>query len=572
MNTIKYILFSLIFLFSTSCVVDTDLQETPKDFSSPENSFINKAGFESALSQIYLSIRTNMYAQDDEYYNYDMLGMDVDLAVRILSNDTYGEYFFWNTINPDDGFAKKWWGRLYDWVFKANVIINRADESVVKWDSEEDRNKIVAEAMFLRAFAYHFLANMWGDVPLVLEETSSPKFDYVRDPQLDVYKQCKADLEYAVQWLPSVDKTKGGRANKAAAYHLLSEISLCLEDYSGAVNAASQVIDDPNFRLMTERFGVRKDFLFRGYDYQGEAEPWGDVYWDLFQEGNMNWQEGCLEAIWNVEFDPKILGGGNTTQWGGNFGLERHWSTPWWNSKDKNGVSNFLKDTLGGRQTPQGNLFPTEYSGVTIWEYKDDWDRDIRNSKYNIQREFYWTNPASEFYGQQISLENIGDPSIIQKQTAPSYIKAVNAVHHRQFQDPSSGEWHDNGRIYKDWYLMRLPETYLLRAEAHLKMGNQQQAADDINVIRNRAKATPVNAGDVNLDLILDERARELYMEEFRFNTLARTGKLVEYLKKYHPAVIQNNYQLPLYKNKLPIPQSVIEANKGAVMTQNEGY
>lgn len=61
-------------------------------------------------------------------------------------------------------------------------------------------------------------------------------------------------------------------------------------------------------------------------------------------------------------------------------------------------------------------------------------------------------------------------------------------------------------------------------------------------------------------------------MEEFRFNTLARTGKLVEYLKKYHPAVIQNNYQLPLYKNKLPIPQSVIEANKGAVMTQNEGY
>ena len=58
--------------------------------------------------------------------------------------------------------------------------------------------------------------------------------------------------------------------------------------------------------------------------------------------------------------------------------------------------------------------------------------------------------------------------------------------------------------------------------------GDLAAAAADINVVRTRANATPVVAGDVNMDLILDERARELYMEEFRLSTLMRTGKLIE--------------------------------------------
>src|SRR5678816_4062466 len=92
---------------------------------------------------------------------------------------------------------------------------------------------------------------------------------------------------------------------------------------------------------------------------------------------------------------------------------------------------------------------------------------------------------------------------------------------------------HDNGRTYKDWYIMRLAETYLLKAEANMLKGDLAAAAADINVVRARAQATPVTAGDVNMDLILDERARELYGEEFRLNTLMRTGKLVEYPVSY---------------------------------------
>lgn len=574
MKTIKYSIITICCVLFTSCIVDIDLEEIPKDFFSPENSFTDKKGFESALADIYRTIRGDMYMAEDQARNWEMLGMDVDFNC-FRTNDAsdgsknYNENWYWNTLNKDSESVKRWWTRFYSWVFKANVIIDRAEAADISWTPEE-KDQIVAEAKFLRAFAYHFLVNCWGDVPLVLTETTSPKFDYTRAPQQDVLKQCITDLEWAVNYMITIDKQPGGRAPRAAAYHLLSEIYITAGDYQKAIEAASHIINDQNYHLMTERFGTRVNFMFNGYDYQGPNELWGDVYWDLFQEGNMNWSEGNRECIWNIQMDVDLLGGGKTSEWGGNFGLERHWTPDWWRATDINGVQAWLKDTLCGR--PNGTTQPTEYAGELIWKFKNDWNKDIRNSQYNIQRDFYWTNPANLYYGQRIELEHMGDKSTYGKLTRPSFKKGISAVHYGLYQDPSSGQNQDQGRIFKDWYIMRLAETYLLRAEAYMLSGNNQKAADDINAVRARAKATPVTAAEVTIDLILDERARELYMEEFRTNTLMRTGKLVEYLMKYNDAVKVRGYKLEAYKNKFPIPQSEIEANKGAILQQNNGY
>ena len=75
-------------------------------------------------------------------------------------------------------------------------------------------------------------------------------------------------------------------------------------------------------------------------------------------------------------------------------------------------------------------------------------------------------------------------------------------------------------RAYRDVYALRLAETYLLRAEAYLGAGNIAQAAEDINVVRRRAEAPPVSSAEVDIDYILDERARELHLEENRLLTL----------------------------------------------------
>ncbi len=412
---------------------------------------------------------------------------------------------------------------------------------------------------------------MWGGVPLVLTETKGPKFDYVRATQDEVYQQCKSDLEFAVQWMPTVNLLKGGRAPREAAYHLLSEIKICLKDYQGAVDAASSVIGGANHNLMTARFGAWKNFTFTGYSYRGPYIPWGDVYFDLFQDGNFNWKEGNRECIWNIQQDLKILGGGNDVNTaGGLFGMERWWGPNYWSIKDTKGVINFLKDTLQGR--PVGTIIVSGYADTIIWRYKGDWNNDIRNSQFNVQRTWYWTNPANQYYGQVITPAAIATPTASTVLLSPQFKKVVTAVHYHQFQDATSKQWHDNGRTYKDWYIMRLAETYLLRAEAYLLKGDKQKAADDINMIRNRAKATPVLAGEVTIDLILDERARELYQEEFRVNTLMRMGKLTEYLMKYNGAIKKNGYSIPDHLNKMPIPRSEIEANKDAVLEQNPGY
>ena len=117
--------------------------------------------------------------------------------------------------------------------------------------------------------------------------------------------------------------------------------------------------------------------------------------------------------------------------------------------------------------------------------------------------------------------------------------------------------------------MIRLPETILLRAEAQLLKGNATAAAADINLVRNRAKATPVTAAEVTLDYILDERARELIFEEDRRVTLSRMGKLVERVRKYNPL---NKGNIQDFHALFPIPFSEIEANKDGKLEQNPRY
>jgi len=117
--------------------------------------------------------------------------------------------------------------------------------------------------------------------------------------------------------------------------------------------------------------------------------------------------------------------------------------------------------------------------------------------------------------------------------------------------------------------MLRLAETYLLRAEAYLGKGDVGKAADDLNVVRRRAKAPDVAPAEVNIDYILDERIRELMHEELRLATLDRLGLLVDRTKRFNPKIAWS-YQD--YNNLLAIPQSDIEKNVVATIEQNPGY
>jgi hypothetical protein len=146
---------------------------------------------------------------------------------------------------------------------------------------------------------------------------------------------------------------------------------------------------------------------------------------------------------------------------------------------------------------------------------------------------------------------------------------------------PSLNKWIDPTRPdrqktqgQRDFILMRLADAYLLRAEARLQQNNTAGAAEDINVVRTRAArpgqeaAIQITPADVTLDFLLDERARELAGEGWRWWDLVRTGTLVDRTRMYNPFAAPN---IQDYHTVRPIPQEQIDRTQGGY-PQNPGY
>ncbi len=199
----------------------------------------------------------------------------------------------------------------------------------------------------------------------------------------------------------------------------------------------------------------------------------------------------------------------------------------------------------------------------------------MRNSEYNIIRDIRSDNPASRFYGQYIVESGAIStfPNTHNRWWSMIYAKVTpfNEDFPAEFiTNPATGLLNNLGnRSFTDSYIIRLAETYLLRAEAHIGKGDFVRAAADINVVRARAYASPALPEQMNIDYVLDERARELHWEELRLMTLMRMGKMVERVRRYNTLV---GHGIADHQNLWPIPFREIETNSEAVLEQNPGY
>ncbi|MEJ7769116.1 MAG: RagB/SusD family nutrient uptake outer membrane protein, partial [Chitinophagaceae bacterium] len=195
--------------------------------------------------------------------------------------------------------------------------------------------------------------------------------------------------------------------------------------------------------------------------------------------------------------------------------------------------------------------------------------------EHNIRRRFYFSNPESQYHKRLIdlSLFQPGSRNALKDTTNYIYPFVMKVwepvVEVKKGTDPNRG---GGGIVHTDFYVMRLAETYLLRAEAYVGLANKNLAAADINVVRNRAKATPVLPANVDIDYVLDERVRELYAEEMRMITLLRMGKLIERTRKYNDNPMQPGANIQDYNNLWPIPQQQIDLNRDVKWEQNPGY
>lgn len=581
----SFLLLVVLFSGALSCK-KSFLDEKPLDFLSTANAFQTAADFDASVNNLYRLLRQELFtSNDNDPFEYTYR---TDIALYVPSGNPpnfVGEY------SPVGGYTVKHWAPWFKIIAEANTVISRIPASQL---SANDRKLFEAKARFFRAFAYRSLAYLYGGVPLILEEVTAPKVDYVRATRKDVYTQVEQDLVFAAANLQGITAVKDGEISALAAQHLLSEVYNSDGQYQKAADAATVVINDPACKLMAARFGARK------------TETPGDVYWDLFRRGNQN-RKGAganTEGILVIQIETDVPGGAGSTSIGFPSGdlyslervhppLVRDLQTTTTGTAKSAFNWPAADYSSGGRGV--GFMAPSRYFIEKAYQTQGtgatpDSVNDIRNANHNFVRKFTVTNASNPLYGTQIDFANLppntkgfngatlvsGDPynrTIYPYQTkatepynAPANLYATPSNPQLPYPFALKGT---AGGTYRDEYLFRLAETYLLRAESYVGLNNLNAAAADINIVRARSNASPVLPANVNIDFVLDERIREFGVEEKRMFTLMRLGKWYDRIIKCNPFYAPSaNTKYNLW----PIPQSEIERNRGAKLEQNPGY
>jgi hypothetical protein len=586
MKTRKYIIaaFAALSLGISGCDDDAFLKESPESIFTAGNAFNTVDQVKACLTNTYVHIR--YWYQNDTF----MKGIGTDLLDTPMwrsSGNGYSNFASWSTSY---GAVNNIYVAFFQLVSYANQTLEGTETESLVWNSEAERSDVIAQARFFRGLAYLTLGELFGGVPIVEEFYQSPKYDFVRSTRAETYEFAIKDLEAAAAGLYDYPQ-EAGRVAKGAAYHYLAEAYLALATEQNndralldkAVASATSAMG--LHELMTERFGQRAA-SGSGAAMNGVAAYYadGDVFFDLFQRGNMDYSEGNKEALWTLQNDVEVwheFGGNQILEFSRNFSpvfRDAKWKdqykesgandSPWNGDIDNTAYpGGNVSAYLGGRGV--SNTAPTNYVIDKVWA--GSLADDLRNSPANIRRDFICLDRKHSMYGQVVGKDMISDASV--DRYYPLWTKFA-AIDDWGYEDLVYGGNRSN--MFRDEYACRLGETYLLRAEAYLRMDDKGKAAADINVLRNRAGCSYlVGANDVTLTFILDERVRELFMEERRWCTLLRMGgTVVADQLKAHAMYIADyrNYTGDIKWNLFPIPQSAIDANLDAVLEQNPGW
>lgn len=497
-------------------------------------------GFEASAVGLYNHLSTFFsYSDPQGWPSVWHAGTDIAFVPPSQKQGIEVPYYDYNQLINTDGAASFTWGWCYRMINNANIIIKNAEDPNLTGMSDANKKSLNGEARFFRAYAYNILATCFGKVPIQREPLTKPKTDFVRAPLDSVNALIIEDLLYAAGNLPepgafgsrtNANGKPTARANKYQAMQLLAEVYIRAGKPALAEAQCDAIINSGKFALNNTRFGIK-------------STQAGDPFNDMFWYGNQRRYQGNKEAIWVMEQEnPSSIPGGITN----NPQQRRNWGAAYYQISGMK-----LCDSLGGRGIARMRL--------TNWVIYDLYETgDMRNSQYNLRRKFYYNNPTSALYGQQVPYTGADTVFKICPHTTKWY------------------EFNPNDEfgfaMIKDFILMRLGETYLLKAEAQLNQGNTSGAATTINVLRTRANASQVTGSQITLDFILDERARELLAEENRRMTLMRTGKLVTRTTAYNTQTINPVLGISSKNLLLPIPLSEINLNKDAVLEQNPGY
>ncbi len=543
----KFNIIYLICLNFVLCSCEDLLIEDPVSLATAEGHYTTEKGIEDGLKAAYTTLRS-FYGQQDGFF-LTVTGTDIFTnGFGGIANNPHINNYSPNFLGTS-GTVTNIWNQLYIGVNQCNTIIERAPE--IDGLSDEKKSEIIGEARFLRALYYFHLVQQFGDIHFSLEETIGVETEANKtSPEIIYNEGILPDLEFAVANLPTV-ASEYGRAYRPAAEALLARVQLTIGNWAEAETLSAKVINDYSFGLVT---------------------PYSDL-WDINNVENN-------EVIWSVQFteDPLFNGPGNS---GHLYFIFDYTFNP-----------AMVRDVENGR--PFQRFLPTNYlfnlydrSLDARWDgsFKTVWFANITGvinghtvnpgdtaihivmepvpDEVKLAAPYWLIDYKDNWIGNVTAFQEIGTN---QRRNYPSLRKFLDPLR------PSINE--EAGR--RDFPVMRLAEMYLIASEAAWRQNKNDVAADYMNVLRTRAAIAgkemdmQVSPNDINLDFILEERARELVGENHRWYDLKRTGTLLERVRRYNLDAAPNIKEMHLVR---PIPQTQIDrvGNPGEFQ-QNPGY
>lgn len=628
-------------MLATSCSEDF-LKQDPLSFYEPKTTFATESGLAAALAMGDRLLRgatvnynggSNNIAITTEYFFSEMalFGMtDVSSAAML---DDWATKLTPTTFIGGDGAGNGnsigyFWNQGYSGVKYANTVISNID--AVTTLSDEVKNKYKGQAYFQRAWNYSHLIFQFGDIPLVTKILEVPKQNYHSTKKEAILDMLVKDMEFAVKWVPNQkDLQYVGQVNKGACRVLLAKLYLATGEWKKAEQQCDTLInnlDGTDYRLMTESFGVAEE---SGCPTTKSVTR--NVMWDLHRPQN-KLSAANKEVIMGMVNQGESGEGAVGVQWLRIF-------TPFWNNnlrvdgKHNYGkvINNYSKidkkynDTLDWvRYTGRGiaTCRLSSFAQHGLWSVNGVEDTiDLRHNhevgNWVRMTDFKYNDPSvgTKYYGKNIRLYD-EEGNLLCKDTIRSWF---DYPYYKLYIKDAKSQALDNATQFtttlgtcNNMYLYRLAEVYLLRAEARFFQDNIAGATEDVNTVRRRAKAsqfyTMVNIGD-----IMNERGRELYLEEWRNVELKRvsyelalSGKPDEWSNTYSlsnwdkqdgtdaeggsywyqrlmhyslynkGAIVSNgktlNFRMDKHNLYWPIPNSSIKSNDKGELHQNYGY
>ena len=526
---IKLLGISLLLLVMLFPSCTDDLNQAPESANAipGEQFFTDPASYKQNLAKLYAGFATS--GQSGPSGSADISGIDegesqyirglwlmqeltTDEAV-IAWNDGTIKDFHSQTWTSLDRFITATFARFSFQIVNCNEFLRQTtDEKLAARGVDAALKAEIAtyraEARFLRAMTYWHLIDMFGGGSLVTEDSPSTFFYPEYATRAELYAFVDSELTAITPLMKAPKSNEAYRADQAAAWMLQAKLYMNAKVYTGTDKYAAAV------KLIDQVIGSSYK-LHTNYNQLFFA--------DNDKNGSQN------EFIFAIGFD-----GLRTQTYGG---------------------TTFLTHAPVG-----GSMKATEFGINGGWE-------GIRTTSAFVDKfGANSTDTRGKFYtnGQSKEIKNIGsftDGYAIQKFRNVD----VNGV---QGSD-KAGNFSDS-----DFPIFRLADAYLMYAECAVRPGagaDLTKATTYVNALRTRAKATTISQGDLNLNFILDERAKELHWEGHRRTDLVRFGKFSggSYLWPWKGGSATGS-PTQAFRDLFPIPATALASNNK--LQQNPGY